>query len=1346
MKIMSVKKILASVLLVCMVLSLGSVAFAAETDCDHAGEFVLASTLKPATCESAGVGKYVCAKCGEYYEYRSIAATHDWVETGKTEPECGVAATVSYECSICGATKTEDVPDTALKHVMEKTGEVKGCCTDGTLQEELVCANGCGRTTWKASKVTECTWVEIGYVDATCTEKSGIKYECSVCGAIDVDDSDLADNLKQEAFGHKWSKDIVIEGNCKVGDTVYQVCTVCGIESEPVVDEDPNGTHDYVEDILREATCEGGKLVAGLKKVTCTVCGDVSYESIKASHSYGEAVVTKEPTCTEAGVGTKTCTVCGNVAKANPKALGHSEDTIEIPATCETAAGTVIGCKRCGDEATIDWNTWKVVGPALGHDYDYSKAVKVTVDCKAGKTTEEYKCTRCDAVDTVVIEHAAKGHASAGEALAKNDDASKVDCYTGTGEQYQCLYCGELYWTGTAPTSHKYVTDKTLSTKGTCGTPAETVKVCSNCGDKQTTIGEIDPENHEYSIANEENYTVLREATHDQTGIYYVTCLCGKTTEYVSVPAIPHEFVPDTTDPNYVAPTCTTEGSYTVAYCEGCGEKQTYDTAVTIAMLDHDFITRTVDPTCDKNGAVWTDWCSNCGKVDGKTKGTVIPMLGHKMEATGKLTYDCVAGTVSEATECSVCGAAGEPIVSNFATDGHDWVNEVVLEKATCERPAGTSYECSVCGKLGILKSGKISVSTAKLGDHAYAENKEASVAPTCTTEGKTVEVCSVCGDVKETKLDKDADAHVTEVVSALRAATCTETGVNKVDCTLCDFAGYEATKALGHDMVIVEDEDYVAPTCAKTGVANMACSRCDYTESEVVLEKSKEHTGEIIAEYIKTEATCAKKGTVYINYCPVCKAKDKSVSIDKLDHESATETVYVCTGTWKDAQKVSHTAGVYEVTTCANCDLYEVVDVTPEDFVKGHAYDEGVYVESNCVTDGHMLKTCANCGKQIKDTILDADGNIADPARGDHEWHEEFVPAADCQTSDATVMVCGVCGEKGEPAPTGNMGPHSIVETVIREASCEQPGLTKLTCSVEGCDYSEVIYIDGHTWGTEEIFDEEMGIIYVECTECGAQHPIFSLHNYEYRDSKPASCTEDGKAPDIYCVGVCDVCGSTKVDSERLLEEGAVIPAYGHEVAEWTTTVEPTCQTEGAKAGVCQLCPETVVEKLPVVDHSYGEGEVTTPATCTETGVMTKACVYGCGTTITEEMAVIDHAYDEGVVTTEATCGAAGVLTKTCACGATITEEIAPTGAHVYDEGVVTTEATCDALGEKTYTCDCGATKTEEIPAKGHTYTARYSFKRDDNGNCILNEDGSYIILKTSTCGTCGDVVTEIA
>ncbi len=100
------------------------------------------------------------------------------------------------------------------------------------------------------------------------------------------------------------------------------------------------------------------------------------------THSYTSSV-TKEATCTAAGVRTYKC-ACGNSYTEAITALGHKYTTTTTDATCMAAGKTVKTCSRCGDTSTTTI-------PALGHDYkSETKAPTCTAE---GVTT--YTCQRC---------------------------------------------------------------------------------------------------------------------------------------------------------------------------------------------------------------------------------------------------------------------------------------------------------------------------------------------------------------------------------------------------------------------------------------------------------------------------------------------------------------------------------------------------------------------------------------------------------------------------------------------------------------------------------------------------------------------------------------------------------------------------------------------------------------------------------------------------------------------------------------------------------------------------------------------------------------------------------------
>lgn len=95
---------------------------------------------------------------------------------------------------------------------------------------------------------------------------------------------------------------------------------------------------------------------------------------------------------------------------------------------------------------------------------------------------------------------------------------------------------------------------------------------------------------------------------------------------------------------------------------------------------------------------------------------------------------------------------------------------------------------------------------------------------------------------------------------------------------------------------------------------------------------------------------------------------------------------------------------------------------------------------------------------------------------------------------------------------------------------------------------------------------------------------------------------------------------------------------------------------------------------------HSYGDWQVVSEATCSSKGEEKRTCT--CGKSETREIAknMDNHsAWGTWGVTTPATCGTTGVETRTCACGESETREVAATGVHVS-----TRELKCGRCGER--------------------------------------------------------------
>ena len=118
---------------------------------------------------------------------------------------------------------------------------------------------------------------------------------------------------------------------------------------------------------------------------------------------------------------------------------------------------------------------------------------------------------------------------------------------------------------------------------------------------------------------------------------------------------------------------------------------------------------------------------------------------------------------------------------------------------------------------------------------------------------------------------------------------------------------------------------------------------------------------------------------------------------------------------------------------------------------------------------------------------------------------------------------------------------------------------------------------------------------------------------------------------------------------------------------------------------------------------HSYTSA-VTTPATCTTTGLKTFAC--DCGDSYTQVIPATGHSWNQGVVTQAPTEQAQGVMTYTCTvCGATRSETI-PALAHVHGYTATVVAPTCTDQGYTEHVCSCGDSYIDTyVDAIGHNY-----------------------------------------
>ena len=237
------------------------------------------------------------------------------------------------------------------------------------------------------------------------------------------------------------------------------------------------------------------------------VSGGCVKSEVAHEHTY-VPTVTKEATCTEAGIRTYKCSGCDASYTETIPAIGHDYQTKEtVKATC-TAEGKVVKvCSHCGDVQTD-------VIPKADHTYVLKETIPGTCQ-EAGK--EIYECSKCG--DTYTKETEKADH----DYVLK--ETVEPTCTEDGKEVYECKVCGETKEETLYSSGHHF-TSKVLK-EATCLEDGEIEKTCSVCGE---TVIEKVKGNHNYKKADGTyNYVVTKEPTCTEKGERTLQCVvCGQ--------------------------------------------------------------------------------------------------------------------------------------------------------------------------------------------------------------------------------------------------------------------------------------------------------------------------------------------------------------------------------------------------------------------------------------------------------------------------------------------------------------------------------------------------------------------------------------------------------------------------------------------------------------------------------------------------------------------------------------------------------------------------------------------------------------------------------------------------
>ena len=364
------------------------------------------------------------------------------------------------------------------------------------------------------------------------------------------------------------------------------------------------------------------------------------------------------------------------------------------------------------------------------------------------------------------------------------------------------------------------------------------------------------------------------------------------------------------------APNYTEEGQYMVYYeitYTYKGKEMTENGVAKVWLRD--------ESTKDDGSCACGCGNPNCGCQNKNCNGNCCTDKGCGENHKYILLDSTKAGCTTLGYDRYLCTECGKIEKRDYVDSlGHAWQG-IVIRDATCETDGKLLELCSRCGQMKQTATPK--------GEHSY---EVYTVAATCTSPGYTVRECSVCGD-----------RHIEDITAALPhnyeshviAATCENGGKTIHRCDGCGSSFVtDYTDALGHSW----DEGTLVTnaTCTGEGVMEYRCTRCGYHRIE-----GNEAAGHVPGN----DATCTQP-----QLCTKCGAVLKNA----LGHDYKSEvTAPTCTEMG------------YTTNTCTRCG-----DTTKTDYTEPAGHKPGNWIiDKEPTTDsaGSKHKECENCGEKLE-------------------------------------------------------------------------------------------------------------------------------------------------------------------------------------------------------------------------------------------------------------------------------------------------------------------------------------------------------------------------------------------
>ena len=738
-------------------------------------------TVTKAKCETQGYTTYKCSKCKDTYVSNYVSALgHSTVPIeGKAATCKSTGLTTGSKCTVCRKVVTSQKTIPMLPHTEETiSGKNATCTADGLtngtkcsvckviLEEQqvipalghtLVTTKGTPATCTKDGKTdgvkcSSCTYVEstqqtipaIGHltvidprVEPDCVN-TGLKEgsHCSHCNEVFTAQEVIP------ALGHNYKQE-VHDATCEERGYTLFSCLDCTYTYKDNYSNALN--HDIIIDAGYAKTCTTDGLTDGEHCSRCTY--KIDQIVIPASHAEEITVPGTPATCTTPGVTSGAiCSICGeelsDAGNIIP-ALGHKPVIDQaVAATC-LKSGLSVGshCSEC-NEVLLS----QTIVPALGHKEEVLQGVNPT--CTNTGLTQGTHCSTCKEVLTPQEVIPALNH----DIII--DQAVNATCLTdGLTEGEHCSRCDYIinqqivYALG-----HSEVIDQAIDP--TCTSTGLTQgSHCENCT-HVFTIQTIVP-----ALGHTEVVSPYVEPTCENDGLtqgtHCSTCLTALMEQEV-IPALGHKY-----DTEVVDVKCMEDG-YTIYTCSVCSH--TYEDNFVYSVGHFLIDVNGSNPTCTETGLTAGSYCEECKEF--VVPQEIIPALGHTEVVVGTPTLPtCTTAGVAADVTCSVCNEVLYHAGDNIPALGHDIVIDYAVEPTCTETGLTEGEHCTRCEY-------KVAQETIASSGHEY---ETYSVPASCTQNGYTLHVCSVCEYTYEDNII-DASTHIPNLVFIKGAAsTCEE-------------------------------------------------------------------------------------------------------------------------------------------------------------------------------------------------------------------------------------------------------------------------------------------------------------------------------------------------------------------------------------------------------------------------------------------------------------------------------------------------------------------------------------------------------------------------------------------